>query len=472
MSALEQQTAPAQHEHGALCVVVVGRTALERALRADPEIELIRSRTALDALGEVATALADAHYERVGVLVAHDAVEAREMPDLLSSLRTLAAGARIVGAVGDPGVDGLRFPDGSVDALAPDAADAQAVRGLLMGDAYDEQSPKREQPRTPAANTPPAKAPTGERAPSPATSNQTPEPAPSRDVALVERLLAGGSLMGEALAELRRRPGLAKLQYTPIDAEAPTDGAAVPVERSGRVLGRLSAPGATEAALRDAARWLAAWLALDEQHRQLQTAAFTDELTGAWNRRYFQRFLARAIEQARASRRDVTLMLYDIDDFKVYNDQFGHAAGDEILRETVRLLQSVVRPTDRVCRIGGDEFGVIFDDPRGPRSEHSHHPVSIAEIAERFQRQICAHRFPKLGEQAMSTLTVSGGMATFPWDGHDVESLMQRADELALESKRQGKNVITLGPGAQRVCRLRFGDEPSESDSPAPPLAP
>ena len=151
-------------------------------------------------------------------------------------------------------------------------------------------------------------------------------------------------------------------------------------------------------------------------------------------------------------------MVYDFDDFKRYNDAFGHAAGDEILCETTRLLRSVIRPTDRVCRIGGDEFAVIFDDPSGPRSGEGRHPTSIGAIAERFQRQVCAHRFPKLGADAQGTLTISGGMATFPWDGHDASSLLERADALALESKRQGKNLITLGPGAERVCRVEFGD--------------
>jgi diguanylate cyclase (GGDEF)-like protein len=200
-------------------------------------------------------------------------------------------------------------------------------------------------------------------------------------------------------------------------------------------------------------------MALSEQHRQLQHAALTDELTGAWNRRYCMRYLDQAIEQARRNRRDLTLMLYDLDNFKHYNDTYGHGAGDEILTETVRLLKSCIRPTDRVCRIGGDEFAVIFDDPRGPRSGDGKHPTSIADLAERFQRQICMHKFPKLGPDAESTLTISGGMATFPWDASDASTLIERADALVLESKRLGKGLITLGPGAESVCRLRFSEE-------------
>jgi diguanylate cyclase (GGDEF)-like protein len=146
-------------------------------------------------------------------------------------------------------------------------------------------------------------------------------------------------------------------------------------------------------------------------------------------------------------------MVFDIDNFKTYNDRFGHEAGDEILCETVRLLTSVIRKGDRVCRIGGDEFAIIFADPEGPRSAGSAHPESIETIARRFQDQVCKMRFPKLGVEAPGTLSISGGLATYPWDGADATALLRKADQLALESKRAGKNALTFGPGAQRECR-------------------
>jgi diguanylate cyclase (GGDEF)-like protein len=145
-------------------------------------------------------------------------------------------------------------------------------------------------------------------------------------------------------------------------------------------------------------------------------------------------------------------MVFDIDDFKKYNDQFGHGAGDDILRESVRLLNSVIRQGDRVCRIGGDEFAVIFADSEAPRHPGSHHPETVDVIARRFQAQICTMRFPKLGVEAPGNLSISGGLATYPWDGTDPETLLQHADKLALESKRKGKNAVTLGPGAQAMC--------------------
>jgi len=160
-------------------------------------------------------------------------------------------------------------------------------------------------------------------------------------------------------------------------------------------------------------------------------------------------------------------MVFDIDDFKHYNDRFGHDAGDEVLRETVRLLNSVIRSGDKVCRIGGDEFAVIFADLEGPRELGSNHPESVEQIAARFQDQICQMKFPKLGLDAPGTLSVSGGLATYPWDGTTAADLLHHADQLALQSKCKGKNVITMGPGTQRGSE--FGVRGSGKRRPSTP---
>jgi diguanylate cyclase (GGDEF)-like protein len=178
--------------------------------------------------------------------------------------------------------------------------------------------------------------------------------------------------------------------------------------------------------------------------------AYRDELTGAWNRRFYESFMKQVLRDAARSRLAVTVLVFDIDDFKRYNDDFGHDAGDEVLRETVRLLESVIRSGDRVCRMGGDEFVVVFADLAGPREPGSNPPDTVESIAARFQDQVCRMRFPKLGLDAPGTLSISGGLATFPWDGNDATSLLRHADQLALQSKRNGKNVITFGPGIQK----------------------
>lgn len=216
--------------------------------------------------------------------------------------------------------------------------------------------------------------------------------------------------------------------------------------------GWLCVPGASGNEVSAWVEWLGTWLAMDRKMRRLRKWAYQDELTGAWNRRFYLSFVEHAIRGAREARRSVTVMLFDLDDFKIYNDRYGHEAGDEILCETVKLLNSVIRTGDRVCRIGGDEFVVVFADPAGPREAGSTHPDSAEQIARRFQEQVCRMRFPKLGPDAPATLSISAGLATFPWDGQSAESMLRVADERALASKRRGKNAITFGPGSRRTC--------------------
>ncbi len=196
----------------------------------------------------------------------------------------------------------------------------------------------------------------------------------------------------------------------------------------------------------------AKWLAVEHRINRLRHLAWHDELTEVWNRRYFLQFLDSVLRRAQAQHFRVTLLLFDIDNFKHYNDTYGHDAGDEILREAARLMVSVVRRHDVVARIGGDEFAVIFWDADAPRRENAQHPHSPQRAAARFQRAICDHRFPKLADCAPGTLTISGGLASYPWDGQRPDELIAKADEMLLSSKRQGKNCITLGPGAIRVC--------------------
>ena len=240
------------------------------------------------------------------------------------------------------------------------------------------------------------------------------------------------------------------------------------VHWKGRFLGILHAlPQVDESTLRSWADWMSRWLAMEAQLGDLWDLALRDELTGAWNRRYFHRFLETLLQRAVTDRFQVTVMVFDIDEFKQYNDRFGHAAGDDILREAARLMRSVVRSHDVVARIGGDEFAVIFWDAQGPRRPHSQHPDDVRQAAQRFQKAILDCRFPRLLNQAHGTLTISGGLAGFPWDGRSPTELLERADAMCLESKRQGKNVLTFGPGACRTSEgIQFISPPQEGVSP------
>lgn len=274
------------------------------------------------------------------------------------------------------------------------------------------------------------------------------------DIDMVERLLEGRrGLQKMAVKLVSQRSGIADVKWLAPQESPPPDRVAAAVEMRGQSFGMLHAPADADAdELAAWAAWLARWLALEAHVIQMQTLAYRDELTGVWNRRYFTQFLDQTLTDALSQRRQVTLMVFDIDDFKVYNDNYGHGAGDDILRETARLMQASVRSHDVVARIGGDEFAVIFWDADGPRKQGSTHPNDVVKAAQRFQQAICTYRFPKLIDGVQATLTISGGLATFPWDGRTPAELLERADQMALRSKQQGKNAITFGPGATRLC--------------------
>lgn len=272
---------------------------------------------------------------------------------------------------------------------------------------------------------------------------------PVGDVDLVEAVMRrDGSLIKLAVRLLREQSGVADACFVPLGESQGDARFAVDVSYRGTNYGTLTSKGGDVQVLGSWAAWLSRWVALQKRQDDLYEMAMHDKLTGLWNRRYFELFLRRVIEHAAQGRQQVTLLVFDIDNFKQYNDRYGHPAGDEILRSTATLIQSLIREHDVVARIGGDEFAVIFWDKGEPRHPGSQHPDSVIGIAKRFQKAICEHKFPKLGEEAIGRLTVSGGLAGFPWDGRSPEELLAHADAMAMRSKQQGKNAICFGPGA------------------------
>jgi diguanylate cyclase (GGDEF)-like protein len=410
-----------------LRVVVVGSDGDPGDLLRDPAIEVVRVRSLIEAVAQVASA---PPVKGIGVVVA------------------LSGGVSLVPAAKDF-IEAVGFVDRTVSVVHIGPCDPR-LRDMIHGVVTNDMKPDELRAIVEAR--------IGGENPMPAIEVFAGNAEPGAgvdavgDLDLVERVLHGGDVLEGALALIRARLNVTELAFEGHQADEP-GAIASAVHAEARRIGFLTARGGvTQAELNEHAAWLGAWLTLERQSRFQRLEALTDPLTGAWNRRYFDRYLSSSIESAKKSRLSVTVMVFDLDGFKKFNDQFGHAAGDEILRETVRLLRSVIRPSDRVCRIGGDEFAVIFYEPRGPRVPTSKPPDSISRIARRFQSQICGAAFPKLGADAPGTLTISGGLATYPWDGQDASSLLERADQLAIEGKRAGKNAIVFGPGALREC--------------------
>jgi GGDEF domain-containing protein len=194
---------------------------------------------------------------------------------------------------------------------------------------------------------------------------------------------------------------------------------------------------------------------LQDRHNSLQRLAITDDLTGLANGRYFRHFLAKVIDKARGLCFPVTLFLFDIDNFKRYNDEYGHGIGDEILQQTAALIRRCVRDHDLVARISGDEFAVVFWEKEGPRTPRQPQPVAInrtpketQDILNRFRKLLSTQNFPGLGPGGKGCLTISGGIAVYPWNASSAEGLIDAADkQLMFGAKRSGRNSIHLVGG-------------------------
>lgn len=187
--------------------------------------------------------------------------------------------------------------------------------------------------------------------------------------------------------------------------------------------------------------------------KRLEELATTDDLTGLKNRRYTWEFCRQVIERAKSGNGQVTLLVFDIDNFKNYNDIYGHSAGDEILKQAAVLMRRCCRGHDVIGRIGGDEFAVVFWDNRRKsaigaekerRSAIANHPKEPIFIAKRFRTELENAELHLLGPGGKGVLTISGGLASFPNDGSSINELYQQADEALLEAKQSGKNRIYL----------------------------
>jgi diguanylate cyclase (GGDEF)-like protein len=443
--------------------------------RLDPDLALIvvADRPAAEPLaGAHRTIVGDRDSERSGRLAA-DLAAALEIPipnaeEGRQSHRPVAAtepGSDRSGS-DDSGAPPMRTPPGTDRRLASQTTGAPPSDGrrerdvvdLVIGDALEAFAARSGRTPTPRPVPDPAVAPEPVDAPValPATNLV---PVALGDIDLVDAVRRGGELLlARAVAIVRSELGSADIRFVPAAAEERCDeGDGEPVEHDGRRFGRLASHDCATETLRPWAEWLGHWLALERDMRDLERLAYTDELTGAGSRRAFDRVLDETIADARRRRRTATLMFFDIDDFKLYNDRFGHEAGDAVLRETVALLRAVIRKGDRVFRVGGDEFVVLFADNRGddggPSTAGSSGIESVETIAHRFRDRVADLRLAQLGVDAPGTIGISAGIATYPWDGHDARSLLRHADALALQSKRSGKNAITFGPGAKDHCR-------------------
>jgi diguanylate cyclase (GGDEF)-like protein len=168
--------------------------------------------------------------------------------------------------------------------------------------------------------------------------------------------------------------------------------------------------------------------------QQLNELAVTDQLTGLPNRRYLWDRLGAELMRARRKGAPLSVLLFDIDYFKAFNDRWGHEAGDLVLRNVAHAIRRVVRGSDIVARHGGEEFVIVLPE--------AGEDIALAR-ADELRREISALRLT-FGGEALDTITVSVGVVCSRDAGDSAEDLVRAADHAMYEAKQGGRDRVVL----------------------------
>lgn len=229
---------------------------------------------------------------------------------------------------------------------------------------------------------------------------------------------------------------------------------AVPLIYADKVIGVLDVETTAERPLqaydRDLLGSLAGQVALTIAHAKhvarVEVLAITDGLTGLYNYRYFLTLLDREFKRASRYKRPLSLILLDIDHFKRYNDTNGHSLGNEVLRQFAEIMRQVSREVDFIVRYGGEEFIVLL--PETGRDE-------ACVVAERLRAAIADYPFAGRASQPGGALTVSIGVAGFPYDARSGVELLEHADAALYLAKRTTRNCVMTYPVKQDKVSCR-----------------
>ncbi|MDZ7370015.1 MAG: diguanylate cyclase [candidate division KSB1 bacterium] len=177
---------------------------------------------------------------------------------------------------------------------------------------------------------------------------------------------------------------------------------------------------------------------LERAKERLKELAVTDGLTSLYNYRHFKDALTMEIRRAERHKTPLSLIMFDIDDFKLYNDRHGHLAGDKVLQQLASLVMKNIRRIDVAARYGGEEFAVIL-------------PGTTAEnalfVAEKLRGLVENHPFPRRETQPNGRITISVGVASYSPALNTFEALVDCADKRLYMAKAKGKNIVVFEGG-------------------------
>ncbi len=234
-----------------------------------------------------------------------------------------------------------------------------------------------------------------------------------------------------------------------------SDAVAAPLVADGQALGALlvAMPASVQASVdielvSAVADLASASLANERRFALTHAEARRDALTGLANKRAFDELLEGTLTRAQLGREHVSLVLFDLDDFKQINDREGHLVGDEVLREVARVLLRVVRADDEVFRVGGEEFTIVIEGSA----------ETAAEVAERVRVALAEQR------RGHSLPTISAGVATFPTHALNAEDLLGKADIALYAAKFAGKDRVQIYSGEPATVR----PTPERTSTPRP----
>jgi diguanylate cyclase (GGDEF)-like protein len=185
--------------------------------------------------------------------------------------------------------------------------------------------------------------------------------------------------------------------------------------------------------------YIVKYISKDRDYQQTYTLATTDGLTNLYNHRYFQDTMATCLANAKRSGGPFSLILIDIDFFKKFNDNHGHQAGDEVLRQVAQKLKNSVRSNDTVARYGGEEMAIVL---------HRTTNEEAMKVAQALVSNIANEPYA-IAEGVSKHVTISVGVATYPLDGETTTELIETSDQGLYYAKEHGRNQVGLPPRLQ-----------------------